>query len=219
MRHALILLALLTFAVAACDSSGSDDEADPSPTVALSTCPSDEPAVCDVAAAIETAMQTGEFGPVVANTRVSTAVCAGNEQLGPCAGLAAGTELSGYVVGLDASEAIAYEIEEAYVEFLRLIREGADPAATDEYGEGAWRIAALIDEGPDRKTLVTTSIGTDPIYDVANTFRRLFLFRLERVGGDWQIASLLASVQFEPNLTGVAPDSSQVPGWVAWGEA
>ena len=78
------------------------------------------------------------------------------------------------------------------------------------------------------KTLVTTFIGADPIYDLPDPDRRVFLFRAERTDPSptsailqddgWRSSMLLATVFIERNLIGVHEDGSPVEDWLPWGE-
>ena len=132
------------------------------------------------------------------------------------------------MVGFDASDDIVYETEEGYLALLRELASAANTSASDEYGDGSWRLVAIVNEGLDTKTLVTTFIGTDPIYEQANQERRVFLFRAERTDPSpaslilqddgWRVSILLATVFVEENLTGAWPDGSPLEGWLPWGE-
>ncbi len=178
-------------------------------------CPDGAPALCNLAEALDRALRLGQLDAVVANVELKSQTCSGLAQVGPCFGMDEGAEISGYLVGIDASDSISYLSGEEYLSVLQDIA-ASDAQAADEYGDGAWRLAAIVDEGPDMKVLVTTSIGSDPIYGDPAPARRVFLFRLQRMGGDWRISILLTTGFIEQYLTGVNPGGQAVPGWRAW---
>ena len=191
-------------------------------------CPIDDEEFCDLARALDAALKSGKSETIVAATRRGSQTCYGSEQIGPCAGMSARTGVTGYVVRFDASDNIAFETEEGYLTLLREVASTANPSVSDEYGDGSWRLVAIVNEGPDTVTFVTTFIGTDPIYELTNSDRRVFLFRAERTDPSpasvllsddgWLISLLLATVFVEQNLTGVQQDGSPVVGWLPWGE-
>ncbi len=181
-------------------------------------CPVDDETFCQFAAAIDRALQSGDINTIVANTEQRSQTCSGLEQIGPCFGLAEATRISGYLVGFDASDNIAYESEEGYLTFLRDIASAADVSASDEYGNGSWRLAAIVNEGPDMIVLVTTIIGIDPIYELTDSERRVFLFRAQRTGDIWQISILLTTVFRDLYLNGLNADGSAFEDWLPWGE-
>ncbi|MCH7699350.1 MAG: hypothetical protein IH865_10485 [Chloroflexi bacterium] len=181
-------------------------------------CPIGDAALCNVAESLERAMSFGQLGSIVANTKFRSTTCTGNERLGACGGLPEGTELSGYLVGNDASDYIFYVSDGEYVSLLDTIANTADPAASDEYGDGAWRLVAIIDDAPEKKVLVTTSIGADPVNEIDEPSRRVFLFWLERSDGQWQITLLLSSLLLESRLTGASAGETVIEGWLPWGE-
>ncbi|MCH8009690.1 MAG: hypothetical protein IIC91_12595 [Chloroflexi bacterium] len=191
-------------------------------------CPVNDEEFCDLARALDAALKSGNIETIVAGTRRGTQICAGLEQSGPCSGMAARTGVVGYVVGFDASDDIVFETREAYLTLLRELASAANPSASDEYGDGSWRLVAIVNEGPDTNILVTTIIGTDPIYEQTDPDRRVFLFRAQHTDPSplsvilkddgWLISILLATVFVEQNLTGVYADGSLVEGWAPWGE-
>ena len=191
-------------------------------------CPINDEEFCDLARALDAALRSGNIETIVAGTRRGSQSCSGSEQIGPCSGMAARTGVVGYVVGFDASDNITYETEEAYLTLLRELASAANPSASDEYGDGSWRLVAIVNEGPDTNTFVTTIIGTDPIYELTDPDRRVFLFRAQHTDPSpisvileddgWLISMLLTAVFVEQNLTGVYADGSPVEGWLPWGE-
>ena len=191
-------------------------------------CPVNDEEFCDLARALDAALKSGDMEMIVAATRRGGQSCSGSEQSGPCFGMAARTGVGGYVVGFDASDSIVYETEDGYLMLLRELASAANPSASDEYGDGSWRLVAIVDEGPDTNTLVTTIIGTDPIYELTDPDRRVFLFRAQHTDPSpisvileddgWLISILVATVFVEQNLTGVYADGSLVEGWAPWGE-
>ena len=191
-------------------------------------CPVNDEEFCDLARALDAALKSGNIDTIVAATRRGSQSCSGLEQIGPCSGMAARTGVVGYVVGFDASDDIVFETREAYLTLLRELASAANPSASDEYGDGSWRLVAIINEGPDTNILVTTIIGTDPIYEQTDPDRRVFLFRAQHTDPSplnvilkddgWLISILLATVFVEQNLTGVYADGSLVEGWAPWGE-
>ncbi len=194
-----------------------DATATPSGPDVEGSCPIDDAALCNVAEALERAMSLGQLGGIIANAELAVITCSGLEQIGPCSGLDQGFLLSGYRVGIDASDGISFLSAEDYLQLLDDIAE-TDDAASDDFGGGAWRLIAIVDNGPFQKTLVTTSIGPDPIYDRAEPERRVFLFRIQRIDGAWQISILLTTVFIQENLTGLNADGTPVEGWLPWGE-
>ncbi len=181
-------------------------------------CPIDDDDFCDVAEALDGAFREGRSDIIVVSARLASQRCSGLEQIGPCFGLDEALVLSGYLAGIDASDSISYLSGQEYVALLDAISDGSVPAASDEFGNGTWRLFAVLDESPDMKVLVTTSIGPDPIYDVDEPERRVFLFRLQHSDGAWRISVLLTTVFIAQNLTGTHADGSLVDGWLRWGE-
>ena len=180
-------------------------------------CPIDDEGFCDFAGSLESAIRLGQLGAIVANSELASQTCSGLEQIGPCFGMDEGFVLSGYSVGIDASGGIFLMSGEEYLSVLQDIARTND-AASDEFGDGAWRLIAIVDVDPGQKVLVTTSIGPDPIYGDAAPDRRVFLFWLQRTDGDWQISILLTTVFIEQNLTGLFPNGSPFEAWLPWGE-
>ncbi len=195
---------------------------------AAGPCPINNAEFCDLARAFDAALKSGDMEMVVASTRRGSQTCYGSEQTGPCFGMSARTAVGGYVVGVDASDDIVFETEEGYLTLLHELASAASPSASDEYGDGSWRLVAIVNEGPDTKTFVTTFIGTDPIYELADQDRRVFLFRAQHTDPSpssvilkddgWLISMLLTTVFVEQNLTGVDQTGSSVENWLPWGE-
>jgi hypothetical protein len=243
MRLALALLALglLAFAIACGDSEDSpattntpDSLATPAatntppPPEVVVPCPVTDEEFCDLAQTLDAALKSSNMETIIAATRRGSQTCYGAERSGPCAGMSARTGVTGYVVGFDASDSVTFETEEGYLTLLRELASTAIQSASDEYGDGSWRLVAIVKEGPDAITFVTTFIGTDPIYQLTDSDRRVFLFHAERTDPSpasvllqddgWLISVLLATVFVEQNLTGVSQDGSSVDGWMPWGE-
>ena len=195
---------------------------------AAGPCPSNDAEFCDLARVLDAALNSGDMEMIVAATRRGGQSCSGTEQAGPCFGMAARTGVGGYVVGFDASDSIVYETEDGYLALLRELASAANPSASDEYGDGSWRLVAIVNEGPDTSTFVTTFIGTDPIDELTDQDRRVFLFRAQHTDPSprsvildddgWLISMLLTTVFVDQNLTGIDQDGSPVDGWAPWGE-
>ena len=180
-------------------------------------CPVDDEAFCELAGVIDQAIQTGDVDPILANTRLSSQSCSGFAQIGPCVGVNEGVVISGYLVGVDGSDGISYYDEESYLQLLNLLSM-SQADGVDGFGDGAWKLVAVVDEGPDEKVLVTTSIDNDPIAFEPASDRRVFLFRLERVENTWHIRFLLTTASRDFYLTGLNADGSAFEDWLPWGE-
>ncbi len=180
-------------------------------------CPVDDGAFCELATAIDQAIQSRDVETIIANAELSSQTCSGFAQIGPCFGVDEGVVLSGFLVGIDVSDGIFYLNPQAYLQLLDGLAD-SQADGIDEYGDGTWRLVAVVDEGPDMRILVTTSIGNDPIAFEPASDRRVFLFRLERVEDAWQISILLTTVFRDLYLNGQNADGSAFQDWLPWGE-
>lgn len=228
----LTLLLAVVLLAAACESGGEGiDSPPPAPTnephitatplpptptlPSVSACPDTDSSFCDFAEAVDRALRIGDTDFIVANSRPSSRTCTGEDLFPPCAGKAAGTILEGFQIAREGTEFSAYLSEGRYRPLLQDIAK-ADASATDEYGDGTWRLAAVRDFGPEWKVLVSTSIGPDPIYELMDNERRVFLWVSTPGPDGWGLDLLLTTVLIEANLTGTL-EVGLGEDWFPWG--
>lgn len=173
-------------------------------------CPSPDGLFLDLTLAVDRALHAGDFDFVIANTKATSEVC--QTDFGPCAGQPAGTVLSGYVVAVSPSDYYEYLTEAEYVSLLQEIA-GVRPEATDRYGGSGWQVAGILETGTERRWIVTTTIGPDPIRDLTSDERRAFSLAARYDGARWLIEELVTEVFVEEILEG------RVVVWKPWPEA
>lgn len=189
------------------------------PTLSVaSPCPISDEAFCSFAEALDAALQAGDIDGIIERSRVGSVTCAGeqNEVIsGPCIGMAAGTVLEGFEIGIDSTDFSAFLTENEFRSRLLQISSSGS-IGQDEYGNSTWRLAAIMAPGAGRAWLISTAIGSDPIYDEAESRRRVFIFAASLENDGWGVDLLFTTVFVEEWLTGMFP-GQLIEGWHPWG--
>ena len=193
----------------------------PSPTIVTtseSPCPIADESFCDFAEDIDRALRRGDAAFIVQNSRTESATCPAGMQVGPCVGLPEGTVLEGHFVGADRTDGGYYASGEAYRSLLLAITE-IEAGATDKYGDGTWKLAAILDYRPNTIVLISTAIGPDPIYQRATTpDRRVFTWAATFGTNEWTLGFFLTSLFVDEYLTGVSFAGGEPRAeWLPWG--
>ena len=220
-----VALGLLAIGVACDGGNGESTVTDTAVVEATATqpssseapCPVDDAAFCEFAEDFDRALRDGDVQTILASTLFASLTCTGAEIEGPCAEFSEAIDLSGYIISFDHSDYSRFETEDAYLSLLSEIMSAADALVSDEFGDGTWKLVAIVD-GPDMKVLVTTSIGPDPLYEQQDHERRVFLFWARRDDDIWQSTLMLTTLVDEPWLTGTSQDGTPRPDWLPWGE-
>jgi hypothetical protein len=229
----MLAIACLVLTLASCrDGGGSAPTPSPSPVstevpVPTSTverlafpaaCEVQDPDFCTFAEAVDQALQRGDIDFVLANTRVKSYTCPAGMELGPCAHQQGGVVLRGYFVGAAHTDGGFYYSEAEYRSLLERVA-SVDAAATDDYGDGTWRLAAIMDHGPRNKVLASTTIGPDPLYDDPADSRRAFTLAASLGPDGWRVDSFFTYTTglIDEPLRGVSfVQSEQIEGWAPW---
>lgn len=181
-------------------------------------CEISDPSFCEFAKAVDQALRRADIDFLVQHSREQSETCPANMEVGPCVRLAEGTVLRGYVAGAAHTDGGIYFSETGYRSVLADVAH-VDLRASDEYGDGTWRLGAVIDQGAQRKVLVSTTIGPDPIYEDATMKRRAFTWAAALQTGEWGLETFLTyttELITEP-LQGVYfGNNNAVAGWVPW---
>jgi hypothetical protein len=237
LRMAYLAVAVLILTAAGCDDAPTPAQlstytpttrALPMPTATPTSAPKPftsfpaaceikDPAFCDLATAVDKALRAGDVEFIVRNTVVQSVTCPPDAGVGPCARADEGEVLRGYFVGAAHTDGGYYISEAAYHALLEEAGE-TNATATDEYGDGTWRLVAVIDHQPESKSLVSTTIGPDPIYEIAQDERRAFTWNATRQADGWRLGTFLTyvvSLTHEP-LTGISFQEEPIEGWAPW---
>lgn len=193
-----------------------DGEEAPSETASASLAPSAMPTEAATAAptatATEVAEADGEDGFRAFAVRVEAAlagsdglffadrgleedlVCAGDEELGPCAGQAAGTAFRGIPRGIFQSDAFFLTSPEEYADDLVEWFGSAHPELEDDYGDGAVALYALAHQPSDRggeeayQAIITTIVTSG-----ADSVRQARSLSFRFVDGRWLLTAEIAA--------------------------
>lgn len=180
-------------------------------------CPIDDDVFCDFADSIDRALRSGDIDTILALSKITSFVCPGATGVGPCARADEGQVLEGYFVGAAHTDGGAYAGLDQFRAMLTSVA-NVPSAALDEYGDSAWSVWAVLDQEPERKVLVTTSIGPDPIYDDVTSVRRVFTLLAGRQTDGWVLETFITTVFIETTLAGVDFQGAPLEGWVLWSE-
>ena len=220
MFRSLPLVLILSVIAVACESGSTT----PDPTVTVQSellCPVSDVSFCEFADDLDTALGAGDIDFFLDNSRVSSETCSFEAEVGPCVGLPRNTVLEGYEVAIDSTEFSRHLSEREYRTYLETAAR-VDTSATDEFGDGTWRIAAILDHSIldvsfATKAIITTSIGPDPIRDSATSERRVFFWGASFGPDGWGLDVFLTTSLVRENLTGIDFDESPIESWLPWG--
>ena len=181
-----------------------DEEEPPSETAGASRPPSVTPT--EPATATEVAEADGEGGFRAFAVRVEAAlagsdglffedsgletdlVCAGDEELGPCAGQAAGTAFRGIPQGIFQSDAFFLTSPDEYSDALVEWFGSAQPELEDDYGDGSVALYALAHQPSDRGgEEAYQAIITAIVTSSAESIRQARILSFRFVDGRWRL--------------------------------
>lgn len=225
-------LVLLAFALAACDGAGeppflaetvtpadtASPAASPEPTPSPSPAAAPESGGSDgfraFAARIAAAVADADGAFFADRGLQGETTCDGTEELGPCAGQAAGTVLRGIPSAIVQSDAFAYFTPEEYAAVMGDWFGDARGDLADEYGGGAPALYALAADGADTHLAIVTAI----VQSGPATLRQARILSFQFLDGRWRLTlDLYATVAATADayLSGACADCYD--SWERWG--
>ncbi len=230
---ALLFLAAASLAVAACDGAGEPpfltetvtpgETAPPTASPGASPSPSPVPTPAEsggpdgfraFAARIAAAVAAGDGAFFADRGLQAEETCDGTEELGPCAGQAAGTVLRGIPSAIVQSDAFAYFTPEEYAAVMGEWFGDARGDLADAYGGGAPVLYALAADGPDAHLAIVTAI----VQSGPATLRQARILSFQFLDGTWRLTlDLYATVAATADayLSGACADCYD--SWERWG--